>query len=138
MLALRRARVLIDDFHRVRLPTVPYRHALYAWVPPSPDATCALPKGVRDPIVLRYLLTYLKERDGARRAAELTRTDFASLARVPIGCLSNRPRRPCTPSQARSSLILRLRFTAIKLLLCLVVHLIVHLLLVALLVLHSA
>ena len=89
-------------------------------------------------IVLRYLLTYLKERDGARRAAELTRTDFASLARVPIGCLSNRPRRPCTPSQALSSLILRLRFTAIKLLLCLVVQLIVHLLLVALLVLHSA
>lgn len=72
-------------------------------------------------------------------AAELTRTDFASLAReAPVGCLSNRPRRPCTPSQALSSLILRLRFTAIKLLLCLVVQLIVHLLLVALLVLHSA
>ena len=36
----------------------PHRHALYAWVPPSPNLatseTCALPKGV---MLLTYLLT---------------------------------------------------------------------------------
>ena len=43
----------------------------------------------------------VRERETALGAAELTRTDFASLAReAPVGCLSNRPRRACTPSQA--------------------------------------
>ena len=71
LLALRRARVLIDDFHRVRLPTVPYRHALYAWVPPSPDATCALPKGVRDRVtILTYLLKRERRRSARGRAHE--------------------------------------------------------------------
>ena len=44
---------LPHDFHRFRFPTAPYRHALYAWVPPSPRVSCALPKGVC------YLLTVL-------------------------------------------------------------------------------
>ena len=62
LLALRTARVLIDDFHRVRHLTLP---------PPTPRsvclgvplATCALPKGVR------YLLTYLRPQRPHKRTA---------------------------------------------------------------------
>ena len=33
-------RALIDDFHHIRCSTAPHRHALYAWVPPSPRVRC--------------------------------------------------------------------------------------------------
>ena len=50
------ARVLIDDFHHIRHLTAPHRHALYAWVPPSPRVRCRK-------AFVTYLLTYLKDLD---------------------------------------------------------------------------
>jgi hypothetical protein len=44
--------VLIDDFHHIRHLTFPHRHALYAWVSPSPRVRCRKAS-------VTYLLTYM-------------------------------------------------------------------------------
>ena len=51
-------RETIDDFHRIRHLTAPHRHALYAWVPPSPRVRCRK-------AFVTYLLTYCRETESA-------------------------------------------------------------------------
>ena len=62
------ARVLIDDFHRIRHLTAPHRHALYAWVPPSPRVRCR-----------KAFVTYLLARRPGRAKSSLI---FLSLSTV--------------------------------------------------------